>query len=109
MVTIFFGWLPSWAVRAGAVQRANYASASVGGGLGAGLGALIGGASGHAGRGALIGGAAGAGIGALAGNSQDQADKRQEKREEQRIKAIQAAQRPPLTTVDVINMAHSHV
>jgi surface antigen len=77
--------------------------AAAGGLLGAGVGALAAGPK-HAGAGALVGAGVGALAGGLVGNAQDEA----ERRNRERIAAMQS-QNPPLSTADVIQMSRSGV
>jgi surface antigen len=77
--------------------------AAAGGLLGAGVGALAAGPK-HAGAGALVGAGVGALAGGLVGNAQDEA----ERRNRERIAAMQS-QNPPISTADVIQMSRSGV
>jgi hypothetical protein len=82
----------------------NTESGALGGGvIGAGTGALIGAATGHAGAGAAIGAGAGALAGGLIGNSQDRAEARHKQ-----AMAEWAAQNPPLTLPQIVQMVQSH-
>jgi hypothetical protein len=76
-----------------------------GGVLGGVLGAGIGSLTGHPGAGAAIGAAAGAATGGLAGAAVDH----QEQRNEARAAAYAAAQRPPLTVMDVVKLTQQHI
>ena len=76
--------------------------ALAGGGIGGLVGAGVGSLSGNTGAGAAIGAGPGALTGGAIGNDAD--------RDERRAKAIatHAAQNPPMSTQDVIYMAHNH-
>jgi hypothetical protein len=83
----------------------NTESGALGGGvIGAGAGALIGAATGHAAAGAAIGAGAGAVTGGLIGNSQDRAEAKQKE-----AAVAWAAQNPPLTLPDIVQMTQQHI